>query len=84
MIFNTVKNKLPSVGDLILAKIRIEDNTDDVNYYVFRVCKSMKKDSALYLEEASGEQYWTCNLEDVIAWISLKELDEQVDYIIDK
>lgn len=74
MLIYNIKDKKPSVGEIILAKLIPCCEQDEVIYYVFKV---IDEDT---LEEASGEQYWRMDMDDIIAWISLKEFDKMIIY----
>lgn len=65
------------------ALVKFKDYYGNIAYYVFNISWSETIKEYVF-EEAGGEQYWTINQADVLAWISLDELNTQVYIESDK
>lgn len=74
MIFHNIKNVKPEIGETILAKINPNLNWG-IKYCIFYVAG---KDT---LEELGRDpDYWTYHFNVIEAWISLEDLDKEIDY----
>lgn len=73
---HNTKNKIPPIGECVLAKIAKRGGGP--RYYIFNV---IKVNEEIWLEEAGGEQYVRIPLQYIEGWITLDELDRNIDIL---